>query len=186
MKYIIMMFVALFSVTVSYGQVIRGKQILQISITGVPIAEQGRLNSTYPVSEDGYIEMWKIGRIKAAGASKAALATTIASRYKAAQIYTSPVFQVMSTKDAETTDNHVFTVGGQVRQSGPKQWTEGLTLYGAVQAAGGESPYGAINRVNLFRNGKRYVYNLKNDKHKSVKIYAKDIIEVPQKKWNGK
>ena len=55
-----------------------------------------------------------------------------------------------------------------------------------MQAAGGESPYGAINRVNLFRNGKRYVYNLKNDKHKSVKIYAKDIIEVPQKKWTGK
>jgi protein involved in polysaccharide export with SLBB domain len=61
-----------------------------------------------------------------------------------------------------------------------------MTLYNAIQAAGGETPFGAINRVKLFRNGSVYTYDLRIDQHKTVKIYEKDMIDVPQTGWNGK
>jgi protein involved in polysaccharide export with SLBB domain len=80
----------------------------------------------------------------------------------------------------------VFTVGGQVRGPGQKSWIEGMTLYSAVQAAGGETPYGAINRVKVYRNGEVLTYNLNIAKDKNVKIYTNDLIDVPQKSWIGK
>lgn len=185
MKTILTLIVGALSLASAFGQ-IRPNQTLSISITGVPTAEQARLNSTYPVSASGYITMWKIGSIKASGLSEANLAASIAAKYKAAQIYTSPVFQILSSQSEKTKDVLSFTVGGQVRGPGQKPWTEGMTLYSAVQAAGGETPYGATNRVKLYRNGQVYTYNLNIDKHKNVKVYNKDLIDVPQKKWNGR
>ncbi len=161
---------------------IRPNQTLKISITGVPPAEQARLNSAYQVSSTGYITMWKIGRIKASGISKDRLAATIAAKYKAAQIYNSPVFQILSDADIRADDNRMFTVGGQVKRAGQTPWSKGMTLYGAVQAAGGETPYGSLKRVKLYRRGKVYTYNLKVAKYKNIKIYPDDIIEIPQKK----
>ena len=202
MKLIVILFIAAFAA--ANGQ-IKPKQTLAISITGVPVSEQGRLNGSYPVSTDGYIEMWKIGKVRAAGLKSASLASSIAAKFKAAQIYSAPVFQVLNTDEAAEAkrakemeeskaardeqlieDTKKFTVGGQVNRRGQLQWTEGITLFSAVQDAGGETAFGAINRVKLFRNGQVYTYNLKVDRHKSVKIYPNDIIEVPQKKWNGK
>lgn len=161
------------------AQTIRVGAPLQISISGVPVAEQGRLNATYPVSQDGYISMWKIGRVKASGMSKSALALSIASKYKAAEIYTDPVFQILNTEDIKG-DNQLVTIGGQVKSPGPKQWTKGMTLYTAVQSAGGETPFAAMNRVILYRNGKSYVFDLTTNAHKAEKVYALDVIEVPE------
>ncbi len=203
MKLVIKLLLAALTVASAYGQ-IKAKHTLDIKITGVPISEQGRLNGNYPVSADGYIEMWKIGKVRAAGYKSSQLATSIAAKFKAAQIYSSPVFQVMNTdevaetnrakqaaedkaiRDAERVkDTKKFTVGGQVNRRGQIQWTDGINLFAAVQSAGGETPFGAINRVKLYRNGQVYTYNLKVDKHKGVKIYPNDLIEVPEKKWNG-
>jgi len=170
-------------ITEAFAQ-IRPNQALQISIQGVPASEAARLNSRYQVSASGYITMWQIGQIKAAGKTKNALGATIASAYKAKGIYTSPTFQVISQSDDQVVAK-TFTVGGQVRQPGPKPYRDGVTLFEAVQAAGGATPFGAMNRVKLFRGGKMKVYNLKNDKTKAIRIYADDTIEVPQKKWTG-
>jgi len=186
MKKILTLIITALTVASAHSQTVRAKQTLQITITGVPVAEQARLQGVYPVSSSGYIDMWKIGKVKAAGLTKSQLASSIAARFRSAQIYTSPVFQVLSQADGETQDKQMFTIGGQVRAAGQRQWTEGLTLYSAVQSAGGETAYGAVNRVKLYRNGKVYVYNLNIAKHKSVKIYAKDLIEVPQKNFIGK
>lgn len=190
MKYIVNLLLAALSILAVHGD-IKPKQTLQITITGVPTVEQGRLNGAYPVSADGYIDMWKIGRVKAAGLKSAQLASSIANKFRTAQIYSDPVFQVLNRAASEeemrakqlVMDTKRFTVGGQVQRPGQQQWTEGTTLYAAVQSAGGPSPFGAVNRVKLFRNGKVYVYNLKVDAHKSLVIYAGDQIEVPQKNW---
>jgi len=163
---------------------IRANQTLEISIQGVPASEQARLNSTYQVSSSGYITMWQIGQIRAAGKTQTQLASSIASAYRARQIYVSPTFQVIVPNDRGIVQK-TFTVGGQVKSTGPKPYRDGLTLFEAVQAAGGETPFGAINRVKLFRNGKIYEYNLKNDRHKGVRIYSGDTVEVPQKNWRG-
>lgn len=193
MKKILTLLLSVLAVASAYGE-IKVKQTLQITITGVPISEQGRLNSSYPVSTDGYIEMWKIGRVRASGLTSAQLATSIASKFRAAQIYSSPVFQVLNPADLsdearkkqQVEDTQKFTIGGQVKAAGQRQWTKGLTLYAAIQSAGGETTYGATNRVKLYRNRNVYTYNLKVDAHKSVKVYPKDIIEVPQKNWLNK
>jgi protein involved in polysaccharide export with SLBB domain len=55
-----------------------------------------------------------------------------------------------------------------------------MTLYSAIQGAGGETPYAAMNRVKLYRNGQAYVYDMKRQDHKGVKIYSRDVIEVPE------
>lgn len=159
---------------------IRPDQSLTISISGVPVAEKGRLDANYSVSSSGYITMWYIGKVKAAGLSKEALATSIANKYKAAEIYTGPVFQVFSSTDDQTNDSQSFTVGGQVKSPGQKPWIKGMTLYSAVQSAGGETAFAAMNRVKLYRNGKAYVYDLKRQEHKGVLVYSRDVIEVPE------
>ena len=184
MKTILTLILSALTLVSATGQV-RLKQTLNITITGVPVSEQARINSTYPVSESGYITMWKIGSIKASGLSTADLANAIAGKYKAAQIYSSPVFQVIGSKDGSITDTMMITVGGAVRSAGQKPWSEGMTLYSAVQAAGGETPFGATNRVKLYRNGQVYTYNLKVAKHKGVKVYKNDLVEVPPKTMFG-
>jgi len=183
MKTLLIFLSALFLSFTAQAQ-IKANQTLQIQIQGVPPGEQARLNAQYQVSSSGYITMWQIGQIRAAGKTKSQLAASIASAYKAREIYTSPTFQVIAPDESNLVAK-TFTVGGQVKAPGPKPYRDGLTLFEAVQAAGGETAFGAVNRTKLFRRGKVYTYNLKNDKHKGVKVYAADTIEVPQKDWKG-
>lgn len=185
MKTIIALFTTILSLTSAFGQ-IQAKQMLDIKITGVPVSEKARLDNVYQVSSSGTIEMWTIGTVRASGLTTSQLAATIASKYKAAGIYNSPTFIVTSQRDGSDVGVKTFTVGGQVKAPGPKPWSIGMTLYNAIQAAGGETPFGAINRVKLFRNGSVYTYDLRVDQHKTVKIYEKDMIDVPQTGWNGK
>lgn len=163
---------------------IKAKQTLQINIQGVPQSEQMRLNAMYVVSDSGTINMWEIGTMRAAGRTPTELAASIAAAYKAKGIYTSPTFQVMPQNAGDTIASTI-TVGGQVGGSGTKPFLEGMTIYDAVSAAGGPTPFGAMNRVKLYRNAKVYTYNLKTDSHKQVKIYPGDAIEVPEKNWLG-
>ncbi len=164
----------------AHAQTVRSGQTLQISITGVPVSEKGRLDNVYSVSASGTITMWQIGSVRAAGLTKSELAQNIAEKYKAAEIYTDPVFQIYSEEDRKSIDNQLLTIGGQVRQPGQRQWTEGMTLYGAIQAAGGETAYAAMNRVKLYRRGQPYVYDMRELKSKAILVYPNDTIEVPQ------
>jgi len=176
----------LFTLTlgVAMGQSIQVNQTLEIKVLGVPPSEQARLNSAYQVSSSGTVTLWEIGVIKASGRTPNQLATAISEAYKARGIYTSPNFQVTTPTDGALVQKR-FTVGGQVKVPGPKPFTNGITLYTAVQTAGGKTPFGATNRVRLFRDGKVSLYNLKDDRHKNVKILPGDVIEVPQTDWKG-
>ena len=186
MKKLLVLLIAALGLASVNAQTIRAGQTLTVAITGVPVSEKGRIDNTYTVSESGTVTMWMIGTVKASGMSKTAFASSIARKYQAAEIYTHPVFQVNSKEDITTMDKQIFTVGGQVRSAGQKQWTEGMTLYSAVQSAGGETAYGAMGRVKLYRNGRAYEYDLKRQDHKAVKVYPRDVIEVPQKNMIGR
>ena len=61
-----------------------------------------------------------------------------------------------------------------------------MTLYDAVMAAGGPTEFGALNRVSLYRNNKRYVYDLSKGSHKLLKVFPRDTIVIPQKNWFGR
>ncbi|MBB81629.1 MAG: hypothetical protein CMN02_11680 [Roseibacillus sp.] len=153
---------------------------IKIAIQGVPTGEQARINGSYPVSETGFITMWKIGSIKVLGSETDVLARKIEAAYRDAEIYTSPVIQIL----ADSGDNitvQMVTVGGKVRAPGAKPYRRGMTLYQAVMAAGGPTEFGAVNRISLFRNGKRYIYDLNKGEHKLLKLYPKDTVDIPQK-----
>ena len=172
------LFLILISASV-HAQIEAGGAI-KIAIQGVPAGEQARINGSYPVSEKGFITMWKIGTIKVLGSETDVLARKIEAAYRDAEIYTSPVIQIV----ADSGDNitvQMVTVGGKVRAPGPKPYRRGMTLYQAVMSAGGPTEFGAVNRISLFRNGKRYIYDLNKGEHKLLKLYPKDTVDVPQK-----
>jgi polysaccharide biosynthesis/export protein VpsN len=165
-------------VTIASGQAI------EIRISGVPQEEMSIVNNTYPVSEQGTIRLPFIGSVRAAGLRPEGLAASIEAAYRSAQIYTHPTIQVLSSSD-ETLKELTVTVGGYVRNTGPVKYVRGLTLYNAVQAAGGPNEFGAMGRVGLVRNGQRKEYDLRQTKFMNILVEPNDTITVPQKNWLG-
>ena len=163
---------------------IQSGQVIRIALIGVPPGEEARVNNTYPVSDDGFIQMWKIGRLKASGLNASTLSRKIESAYKNAEIYTNPVIQIF-TDSGDALVQEQVTIGGKVRSPGPKPFQAGMTLFDVVMSAGGPTDFGAINRVKLYRGDKVYTYNLKDPKHKLLKVFPRDTIDVPAKNWAG-
>ena len=56
-----------------------------------------------------------------------------------------------------------------------------LTLYQAIQAAGGATEFGSMKRVKLFRGGKQKQYDLTQAQFMQIPLEPNDTIEVPQK-----
>lgn len=166
------------------AQTISASTTLTIEIKGVPSTEQQRISGRYVVDASGFVYLPLLkGGVKAGGLSSSALARSIESAYRNAEMYQNPRITVISTKDAAAgeIDRQIVTIGGFVKSPGPKPYMRGMTLFQAVSAAGGETAFGSIKRVALHRNGKRYVYNLKDAAHMRVKVYPGDSINVPQK-----
>ncbi len=184
-QYTLILVVAFFAATGnSSAQSISSKTTLSIEIKGVPAIEQQRVSGKYGVDASGniYMPMLKSG-IRASGLSSSALARRIEAAYRAAQIYKNPRITVISTKDtaASSIDTLRVSVGGFVKRPGPIPFARGMTLFQAVAAAGGETAFGSIKRVELHRNGKKYTYDLRKSSHMNVKVYPGDTINVPQK-----
>ncbi|MCP5533839.1 MAG: polysaccharide biosynthesis/export family protein [Akkermansiaceae bacterium] len=153
---------------------------IQISISGVPPEETQRINQIYPVSESGMVNMPFIGKVNAAGLRAEQLASSLESRYKSAGIYRNPTFQVIDSSQ-KTIEEQVIVVGGQVQRPGPVPYTRTLTLYQAIQAGGGATPFGSMKRVKLFRGGKQKQYDLTKSQFMHIPLEPNDTIEVPQK-----
>ena len=77
------------------------------------------------------------------------------------------------------------TIGGQVRKAGVYHLPWGATLWAAIEVAGGKTPFGAINRVKVYRSGKAKSYDLRNTAAKQIRLYPGDIVEVPQTNFLG-
>jgi polysaccharide export outer membrane protein len=177
---------ALFCMSASLqGQQIEAGRAIQITISGVPPTEKQRFDLIYPVSESGMINMPLIGQVRAAGLSGSQLASSLQSLYKSAGIYTTPTFQVVNSGEQGIEQQFVH-IGGLVARPGPVKWTRGLTLYQAIQAAGGATPFGSMYRVKLFRGERQKQYDLTNAKYMHIPLEAKDTIEVPQKGITGR
>lgn len=187
MKKNLLFLIYLFSLFIGesvFAQSISKKTTLDIMIKGVPANEQGRISGKYVVGGDGrvYLPLLKLG-IHASGLSSSALARRIETAYKEAQIYKNPRITVISSKDIAQSniDTNTVSVGGYVKRPGSVPYKRGMTLFEAVTAAGGENAYGSKKKVELHRNGKKYVYDLRRSSHMNVKIYPNDSIVVPQK-----
>ncbi|WP_193212433.1 polysaccharide biosynthesis/export family protein [Luteolibacter marinus] len=187
MKQILFLFACLvMSLQGLMGQsTISAGRAIEIQIKGVPSDEMARVNGTYTVSEGGSIRMPLLdGSIRAAGLSPTALAQSIEAAYRAAKIYTTPTINVIATNQ-EALEELTVTVGGQVQSPGPVRYFRGLTLYDAVQAAKGATPFGSMKRVRLIRGKQSKEYNLTDAKHMNTPLEPRDTIQVPQKDFLG-
>ena len=156
---------------------IRAGQTLVVRVMGVADSEKGRLDNLYSVSKKGKMTMWKIGAIQAAGKTKAALAEEIAAAYRKAGIYEDPVFLIRSG-NSHPADLSIVTIGGQVRMPRRISWEKGMTLADTIEAAGGLTPYGAEERIRLYRQGEISPLNNKDGKARKILLYPGDFVEV--------
>ncbi|MBK1881596.1 polysaccharide biosynthesis/export family protein [Luteolibacter pohnpeiensis] len=166
------------------AQIQSGKAI-QITIKGVPVEESAKIDGMYPVSQSGFVTMPMIGAVQAAGNSSESLARKIEAAYKSGKIYRNPTIQVIDSS-AQEINQEVVHVGGLVGRPGPTPFTQGLTLYQAIQAAGGPTTFGSMYRVKVFRDGKQQQYDLTQAKYMEIKLQPGDTIEVPQKNLIGR
>lgn len=173
----------------THAQSISANEALNISIKGVPASEQSRISGPYNVSSSGYVHMPLLKNgVKASGLSKSALARNIEAAYKQAGMYKDPRITIISTQDDQAKakrENEVVSIGGFVKSPGQRPYISGMTLYQAVAAAGGETAFGSIRRVELLRKGRRTVYDLRKTSHMGTRVYPGDTINVPQKDWKG-
>lgn len=160
---------------------------LQIMAAGIPAEEKGRIDGIYPVAADnGTINMPFINGVRAAGMKENELAASLQSRYKSEGIYTNIVIQVIATGQASRVTEQAVTVGGAIRNPGPVPFSKGLTLWMAVQAAGGPTEFGARGRVRLFRDGTSKSYDLTQPQFMRVPLQPNDTIDIPEKNIFGR
>jgi protein involved in polysaccharide export with SLBB domain len=121
--------------------------------------------------------------IKASGLTSADLSRKIEKAYKTAGIYKTPRILVVSAKDAAAApiDALVVSVAGQVKAVGLRPYKRNMTLFDAVTAAGGASPFGSIKRVELHRGQNKDIYDLRTKKGMAIEVKPGDKIIVPQK-----
>ena len=169
-----------FAVVTASAQIQAGKSI-KISISGVPDQDKTTINNIYPVSDSGTINMPFIGLVRAAGLRNEQLSSSLQSQYKSAGIYTNPTIQVIGTAESGDVNQETVTVGGQVTKPGPVLYRKELTLWQAVQSAGGPTPFGSMKRVTVFRDGKSKTYDLSQSQNMRIPLQRNDTIDVPQK-----
>ncbi len=166
---------------VGQNQIQAGKSIT-VEIRGVPPEEQGRINGSYFVGDNGTISMPYVGYIQASGLKPEVLAARLEASYRAAEIYRNPTFQVVADEEGRNLEQNVVHIGGQVVRSGPVPYQRGLTLWQAIQAAGGPTPFGTLLRVKLLRDGKQREYDVTKVEAIQVPLQPNDAIDVPQKR----
>lgn len=174
---LIAMFVSVLPVC---AQIEAGKSI-NITIAGVPDQDRATITNTYPVSESGMINMPFIGQVPAAGLRNEELQASLQARYKSAGIYTNPTIQVIATAIGANVNQETVIVGGQVRRPGPVPFAKELTLWGAIQAAGGSTEFGSMRRVKVIRDGNQRSYDVTKPQFQQIPLQRNDSIEVPQK-----
>jgi protein involved in polysaccharide export with SLBB domain len=152
----------------------------RITIKGVPAEEKAKIDADYPVNERGEINLPFVGQINAAGKTTEQLARDIEKAYIDAQIYMEPTIGVLNGVTGCPDGDPVIHIGGQVGKPGPIALAEGMTLWNAIQAAGGKTEFGSLKRVRLYRDGKQTTYDMTIEEHQSVPLKANDTIEVPQ------
>ena len=160
---------------------IQAGRAINITIAGVPDAEKAQITNAYPVSDNGVINMPYIGQVRAAGLRNEQLAAILESRYRQSGIYRNPTIQVITNTVNGEVNQESVTIGGQVRKTGPIPFTKELTLWQAIQSAGGPTEFGSMKRVRLTREGQTKEYNLKKPQFQSISLQRNDAIEIPEK-----
>jgi len=114
---------------------------LRINIFGEP-----SLSGEYQVSGDGVVTMPLVGDVKAVGLTARELEAALTARYAAG-------FLKQPRISLEVFDFRPYSILGEVQRPGRYQTSEGLTILGAVAAAGGYTYRANTRQVFLRRAG---------------------------------
>ena len=180
-KTLLLRLMASILVTLTVNAQIEAGKSINIAIAGVPDEDRATITNTYPVSEGGTINMPYLGQVRAAGLRTDELQAMLQARYRSAGIYTNPTIQVIADARGVKPNEEVVTVGGQVRRPGPVPYAKELTLWGAIQAAGGPTEFGSMRRVKLIRNGNQKSYDVTKQQFMQIPLQRNDTIDIPQK-----
>lgn len=162
--------------------------VLEVSLKGVPPAEQAKVYSKLEVRDTGVIRIPMVNvDIRASGRKPQDVERSIEAAFKKAEFYVSPTIsiQVHKKKAGEEEIKKMLIVGGRVKRNGRVLFRKGMTLMEAIQQAGGRDPFGSkyvyLTRKNAKGQNVRYKFNVKQPDHQVEKVYPDDIINVPQR-----
>lgn len=171
---------------VAYAAKIKAGDAIQISLKGVPIAEQQKVNGQYRVRDSGNIRIPMINvNIQAAGKKPEQVERSIEEAFKKAQIYSAPTISLQVLEGEKKVIQLVLSVGGQIKRPGRVQYRDGMTLAEAIQQAGDRTTFASkylyLTRKNKAGELTRQKLNFTNPKVQSIKVLPNDVIVVPQK-----
>jgi protein involved in polysaccharide export with SLBB domain len=180
---------SIIGMTTGFARNIEKGSWVEITARGIPEDQKAILGGLYPVSKDGWVKLPFVGRIPAAGLSSDELAKTLDTVFRGKGIYREAVFQVRSGEDVTVCgpgpDEQVVFVGGQVKKPGPVRMARGgLTIYQAIQEAGGIDFSGQLKRIRLFRDGEERSYDLTDENLRKTPLQKNDAIQVLPKRDN--
>jgi len=176
-------------VTVSLGQaaIIKKGDAIKISLKGVPLAEQQKVDGDYRVRDSGNIRIPIINvNIQAAGKKPEQLERSIEVAFVKAQIYSAPTISVQIFEGEKDIIQNILSVGGQVRKPGRVQFRDNMTVAEAIQQAGDRTPFASkyfyLTRKNKKGKLERKKYNFNEPEVQTLKVFPEDLIMIPQKK----
>ena len=151
----------------------RNGDVLEMRLSGPPEELIREFNLVLTVDE-GSINLPLIGHVTAAGMSGTQLASIIERRLKQERIFT------VATVNINSNPQRTIIVGGSVRSPGKQTWIPGLTLTGAISAAGGPNDF-PEDGIKIIRDGKAMKFSRKAIKKNPAldpKVEPGDMIEL--------
>lgn len=140
---------------------------LRVNVFGEP-----SLSGEYQVSGSGAVTLPLIGDVKAVGLTAREVETALTARYAAGYL-TSPRIAV------EVFDFRPYSMLGEVQKPGRYQASEGLTVLGAVAAAGGYTYRANTRQIFLRRAGETIERQVTLDR--DFPIQPGDIVRVGER-----
>lgn len=152
---------------------------VKVRISGVPTTDGASISGTYPISEDGYISLTYISRVKAAGLSPSQLGSAIQAAYVREKVFRKPTVVIEPPTDAGAAQRVI--VGGEVRTPSIVSFRNGMTLFEAMTVAGGPTDFADMKRIRLMRGGQTTEHNLKrlSETNSDITLKPDDKIVVP-------
>jgi protein involved in polysaccharide export with SLBB domain len=157
--------------------VLRPGDSIELKLGGVPSTEMIAVGGLYTIDGTGNVNLPYIGRVKISGLAPGFAQSTIEDVYKSRGIYTNP--NIVITMQAQS---RFVNVGGQVKTPQRVPFTADLTVLGAINAAGGFSPYADERKVRLLRGDAVTVIDAKKiraNPQLDLQMQPGDQIEVP-------
>src|SRR4051812_34373933 len=127
--------------------ILRKGDAFDLRIGGVPAEVAAEWSYQYTVGDDGTVKFPYIGSLRAADSTVANFSRALDRRLVQEKIFTNPTAVV-----ALLPQSRFVTVGGEVRSPCTVPWSNGLTLWSAVNRAGGRTEW--AKKVKLIRQGK--------------------------------